>query len=125
MDSRFNNNPNNFGYGSPGMYNPMSTNIIRVTSLDEALMQPARRPSEMVYFNQDKDEFYNVKIDYDGRKTWSTFVYTLPNPDTSTPATKADINSIITRIENLEAKVRSDTNAKSDGQCTIYTFDGE
>ena len=104
-----------YGYNSPNMYNPMTTNVIRVTSLDEAIMQTTKRPSDMVYFNQDKNEFYNVKVDYDGRKSWATFPYTLPNADENIPLSRADILPILGRIEAIEAKLGGTTNAESNG----------
>jgi hypothetical protein len=64
----------------------------------------AARGSEMVYFHQDANEFYVVKTDGDGRKSWMGFNYTIPNPDINTPATKADLKEIITRLERLEGK---------------------
>ena len=107
-------NPN-YGYNSSPMYNPITTNVIRVTSLDEAIMQTTKRPSDMVYFNQDKNEFYNVKVDYDGRKSWATFPYTLPNSDETTPVSKADIANIVSRVEILEAKLGGTVNAEPNG----------
>ena len=102
------------GYSNPS-YNQTFTNVIRVTSLEEAVMQTTRRPSDMVYFNQDKDEFYNVKVDYDGRKTWATFTFALPNPEASAPATRADIIAISDRVAALEAKLGGTSNAEPNG----------
>ena len=118
-----NNNYVNNGYGIGAgyrsnmfnSYSPMNTNVARVTSLDEAIMQTTRRPSDMVYFNQDKDEFYNVKIDHDGRKTWATFTYTLPNPDANIPASRAEVMAIASRLEALEAKLGGAENAEPNG----------
>lgn len=107
-------NGNGAGYGS-GMYGPMSTNIIRVTSLDEAIMMTNKRPSEMVYFNQDRDEFYNVRVDYDGRKSWATFPYSLPNPEANTPASRADILALTDRVTAIEAKIGGMVDAESNG----------
>ena len=108
------------GYGSSpwpnANYNPPqnSTNKIYVTSLDEALNKVAPRCSEMVYFHQDTNEFYVVKTDMDGRKSWLGFQYMVPNQDANIPATKADINSLLERIERIE-KGGAIENAKSDG----------
>lgn len=112
MNGQYNNS-----YGRYAPYNSynISTNVIRVTSLEEAVMQTTRRPSDMVYFNQDKDEFYNVKVDVDGRKTWATFQYTLPNPDATVPVTKADFTLLVNRIEELERKIGGNVDAKLDG----------
>lgn len=111
-----NNYFNNGGldYGT-NMYSPITTNIVRVTSLDEAIMRTTKRPSDMVYFNQDKDEFYNVKLDYDGRKSWATFPYALPNPDANTPASRADLTALADRIAALEAKLGGTVDAESNG----------
>lgn len=104
-----------YGYSSPNMYNPMTTNVIRVTSLDEAIMQTTKRPSDMVYFNQDKNEFYNVKVDYDGRKSWATFPYTLPDSNENMPASRADILALTDRVTAIEAKIGGTTNAELNG----------
>lgn len=81
-----------------------NTNKIYVTSLEDALNRAASRGSEMVYFHQDANEFYVIKTDMDGKKSWMGFQYVIPNQDANTPATKADINSLIERIEKLEGK---------------------
>ena len=112
MNGQYNNA---YGQYSPYSSYNINTNVIRVTSLEEAVMQTTRRPSDMVYFNQDKDEFYNVKVDVDGRKTWATFQYTLPNPDATIPVTKADFTLLVNRIEELERKIGGTADAKLDG----------
>ena len=105
----------NNGYGMGSYGNAPMTNVIKVTSLDEAIVQTNRRPSDMVYFNQDKDEFYNVKVDYDGRKSWATFTYTVPNPDANAPASKAEVSALAERISAMESKLGGVLNAESDG----------
>lgn len=109
MNNYFNN-----GYGF-NPYGLMNTNVARVTSLEEAIMQTTKRPSDMVYFNQDKDEFYNVRIDHEGRKTWATYAYTLPNPDANIPASRAELMAIASRLETLEAKLGGTENAEPNG----------
>lgn len=103
-----------------GAYVPAqpNTNKIYVTSLEDALNRMSPRNSEMVYFHQDANEFYVVKTDADGRKTWMGFAYSIPNQDATTPATKADLNAIIARLEKLESKEVS-SDAQSDGQCSV------
>ena len=114
---------NNFGqswtqpWGTPwGPYNAPanSTNKIYVTSLEDALNRTSVRGSEMVYFHQDSNEFYVVKTDADGRKSWMGFNYSVPNQDANTPATKADLKELIERVEKLESKEVPD-NGKLDG----------
>ena len=103
----------------PGAYGGLhhsvqsGTNKIYVTSVDDALNRAAPRGSEMVYFHQDLNEFYVVKTDFEGRKTWAKFQYIAPNPDLSTPATKADFKELMARIEKLENGGSSD--GQSDG----------
>jgi hypothetical protein len=115
-----NNNYFNSEYGmgsgyAPNTFNLTHSNVVRVTSLDEAIMQTTRRPSDMVYFNQDKDEFYNVKIDYNGHKTWATFTYNVPNPDANTPVSKAELNALVARLDAIEARLGGDNSAESNG----------
>ena len=93
----------------------MSSNKSYVISLDDAINRNAPRGSEMVYFHQDLNEFYVIKTDFDGRKSWAQFVYNVPNQDANTPATKADINALLERIERLEGKSEVITDGKSDG----------
>ena len=114
-------NPNwgSQNWGNPGWDNRYSapqpnTNKIYVTSLDDALNRSAPRGSEMVYFHQDANEFYVVKTDLDGRKSWMGFAYAVPNQDTHTPATKADFKELLERIEKLEGK-GDVTDAQSNG----------
>lgn len=111
------------GYPSQPRFN---TNAIFVTSLEEALIKTTERNSDMYYFHQDKFEFYRVKVDMEGRKSWAIFNYNVPNQEDSTPATKADILALVARIEALEVSKESKVapknkkkemteNAESDG----------
>lgn len=99
-------------WGSP--QTQPTTNKIYVISLEDALSRSAPRGSEMVYFHQDRNEFYVVKTDVDGRKSWLGFPYSLPNQDENTPATKADLKDVLTRLERLE-KGGLTEDGKSDG----------
>ena len=109
------NNFNNQWQNNWNPYGP-TTNMIYVTSIDEALMRTTQRNSESVYFDQDRPVFYRVKVDQDGRKAWQMFEYTQPNPDLNTPANKSDIAALLSRIERLENELRKDTaNEQSNG----------
>lgn len=110
---------NGYGMGSYSGYSPMTTNVIKVTSLEEAIMQTNKCPSNMIYFNQDKDEFYNVKVDYDGRKTWATFVFALPNPDEGAPVTRADFTALVAKVQEIETKLGGTNNAELNGQDSV------
>lgn len=94
---------------SPATSNPsgwqhqLNTNVIYVTSLEEALIKTNMRNSDMIYFNQNKNEFYRIKVDMEGRKSWAAFPYSSPDSEDNTPATKADILALSARIEELEA----------------------
>lgn len=83
----------------------MHTNIIRVTSLEEAIMRTTQPGSDMMYIHQDKDILYRVKVDFDGKKSWGEFPIIVPSqPDTS-PITKDDFKAVLDRVEALEKKV--------------------
>lgn len=110
-------------YGYVQQYKPV-TNVSIVTSLEEALIKTTERNSDMVHFHQDKNEFYRVKVDNEGRKSWAAFPYNAPNQNDNTPATKADIKALIERIEALEGnKKEVIENAEPDGHGTVFTFD--
>lgn len=103
----YTNQQQNSGWNQPRQYPSypqyrLNTNAIFVTSLEEALVKTNDRNSDVIYFHQDKNEFYRVKVDAEGRKSWATFIYALPNQDDSTPATKADMRALLARIEALE-----------------------
>lgn len=120
----YNRNPYDTWSGSPnGLWgNTMpqlpNTNVLRVTSLDEAIMKTNSRNSEMVYFHQTKDEFYIVRVDSNGNKSWQTFPYTIPNLAQNVPVMRADFDNFVTRLEALEAKFKEVKN-EPDGQNTV------
>ena len=100
------NEMNNFGNNQYPFNSQMfNSNITFVTSLDEALYRTNYRNSDMIYFHQDQNIFYRVKVDGDGRKTWAQFNYVAPDENINTPATKADLNGLIKRIETLEKSI--------------------
>lgn len=82
----------------------VTTNIVTVTSLEEAIMRSTTRNSDMTYFHQDQNVFYRVKVDMEGRKTWAQFNYSTPDPNLNVPATRADIEALAARLSKLEAK---------------------
>lgn len=109
----------NPGYQRPfGEYQPpITTNVIYVMSLDEALIKTNSPNSDVIYFHQDNNEFYRIKVDAEGRKSYMIFTYTYPNQDNNTPATKADLQSLIKRIEALESNKKEVVdNGESNGQ---------
>lgn len=104
----------------PSYQNEPNTNVYKVTSLEEAIMRSNVRPSETVYFHQSKNEFYNVRVDINGNKTWQTFFYGQDNGNTgvaSSPSvTKEMYDEIIARISALEGKHKEvSENAQSNG----------
>ena len=83
-----------------------NSNIIRVMSLDEALMRNNVPGSENVYFDQDRDVFYRVRTEWDGRKLFGTFSYGIEQPVApGTPTPAPDLNAFETRLKALEEKV--------------------
>lgn len=83
-------------------FSQMSSNIIYVTSLEEALNR--NRPgTENTYFHQDKQIFYRVKTEYDGRKFWQEFEYNTPaSVENNLPVTRQDLTEIVERIRRIE-----------------------
>ena len=124
MNNQQNFNPWNTGW-QPANQNygmntqsqvPWNTNVTFVTSLEEALYRTNSRGSDMIYFHQNKDTFYRIKVDLDGRKTWAEFSYTSPSQDDTTPATKADIKAIEDRLHKLECdKLEANYDGESNG----------
>lgn len=96
-----------------------NTNIIRVTSLEEAVMRTTTRNSDMVYFDQDRDVFYRVRVDWDGKKTWAEFQFTLPAIQDTTPVSKNDFQALVTKVDQLEAMLKEAQNGKSDGSDNV------
>lgn len=82
------------------------TNVAYVTSLEEALIRTTQFNSDMIYFNQDRNEFYRVRVDTEGRKGYLTFVYNLPEPPAQ-PASQPsnEYASLVARIEALEKRL--------------------
>ena len=89
----------------PSRYVPQyNSNIIRVMSLDEALMRNNVPGSENVYFDQDRDVFYRIRTEWDGRKLFGTFSYG-PEQPVAPVAPAPDFNAFETRLKALEEKV--------------------
>ena len=108
---------NNTAYSNP-MNSGVSTNVFKVTSLEEAIMRSTTRSSETVYYHQDKNEFYNIRVDANGNKIWQTFKYSLagPEPVNTGGITKEMYDEIIARISALEEKHKEvSDNAQSNG----------
>lgn len=99
---------------SSGYQPPFTTNLIYVTSAEEALMRTTQRNCEAVYFHQDQPIFYRVQVDSEGRKRWQPFNYSAPNPDLTIPATKADIVDITNRLQQLENRFKNETEVNTD-----------
>lgn len=91
-----------YGYGQPVSSLPPMTNMVFVTSIEEALYRATQRNSDMVFFDQDRPIFYRVKVDNDGRKSWMQFEYAAPDVAKSTPVTQAEFQSFIARLEAIE-----------------------
>lgn len=117
MDNNTFNTNNNFGnYNGYGSYNFSSqpeSNIIRVTSLEEAIMRTPNRPCDMVFFNQDKDEFYRVKVDYYGKKSWATFTFAVPNNEDTAPVTRSEFKQLVAKVEAMMSKQSTEGGAEN------------
>lgn len=96
-----------------------NTNVLRVTSLDEAIMKTNARGSEMVYFHQNKDEFYVVRVDVNGNKSWQTFPYTVPNTAVNNTVNRAEFDALAAKLAELETKLNGGVVNEPNGQSTI------
>ena len=95
-----NNWNNQYSYNN---WDRPSTNIQYVTSLEEALSRSNMRGSENVYFHQDQQVFYRIRVDADGRKYWQEFAYSTPKPsEDNTPVVKSDLTDIVERLQRIE-----------------------
>ena len=99
MDNNVFNSGSNFN--SYNYSSQLESNIIRVTSLEEAIMRTPNRPCDVVFFNQDKDEFYRVKVDYYGKKIWSTFNFSAPNNEDFAPVTRSEFKELVAKVDSL------------------------
>lgn len=119
----WNNTPNSNNWYNTGTSMPpqsMNTNVYKVTSLDEAIMKTNTRNSEMVWFNQGRDEFYCVRVDMNGNKSWQVFVYSMPNNNVNIPVMKSEYDALVARFDALEAKFNGgNTNVEPDGQKSV------
>lgn len=99
----------NFSQQYPSQYVPQyNTNIIRVMSLDEAIMRNNARGSENIYFDQDRDVFYRVRTEWDGRKVYGTFSYSVYQPEQAPQAPQApvvDFSALEARVKAIEDKL--------------------
>lgn len=99
----------NNGYGYGGMFNGMQpqtpsaikTNIVLVTSLEDALSRYAEPNSNIIYFDQDKPLVYNIMTDMQGRKTHKILdlsehkTAAAPVTPSAEYITKADVEEIV------------------------------
>lgn len=118
-NSQWQNTQNNWQgpYRHPSDATPFygtRTNILRVTSLEEAIMRTTEPGSDMMYIHQDKDILYRVKVDFDGKKSWGEFPIVVPTQPDVSPVTKDDLKSILDRVEALEKKINP-TEVPKDG----------
>ena len=89
-----------------GVSGNVITNVLKVTSLEEAIMKSNSRPSENVFFNQSKSEFYNVRVDVNGNKSWQTFTYAVAGSETTHDVPKEMFDNLVARIEAIENKLK-------------------
>lgn len=123
----FNNWPSNYsqinsGYQQPSQMPqqtfqqppqmPYKTNKLVVTSLDEAMMRSSELNSDTVYFDQNKDVLYNVKVDSRGYKTCDTYkVSKADAADSNTSnneilAIKTNMTELSNRVDMLTSKLQ-------------------
>lgn len=108
------NNYNSFN--NYGGYNPINTNIILVTSLEEALFRSNINGSDMVYFHQTEHIFYRVKVDMRGEKSWQTMRYGSGDSEANVNVTKNDLTALEERLRKMEELIlKENANEQSNG----------
>lgn len=108
---------NQYGSSALNQYtSQITSNIFRVVSLEDAIMRTPSRPCDMVYFNQDCDEFYRVKVDLYGKKSWATFPFTSPTQNHEMPVTRAEYDALVAKVNALSG---GNNNGESNGQSTV------
>lgn len=91
-----------------------NTNLVFVTSLEEALIRTNGPNADMVYFHQNDNLFYRVKVDGYGQKTWAEFSYDVPSAKSSVDFTKEDFKLLEDRIAKLESRFKEVDDLESD-----------
>lgn len=122
MQPGFNNGINNgdygYGYNNPYSGNPvpsrfaspvqpqmqpqLRTNVLPVTSLQEALSKNCELNSEIYFRDQSKPVFYVIRTNDRGYKEWAEIPYSISNSPDNSPATRADVAAIVERLVMLE-----------------------
>lgn len=106
---------NNYNYGNVGApYNapPRNTNVILVTSADEAVMRTPN-DADMLYIDQNRPVMYRVVSDMWGRKSLAEYPYIVPNSEQSANVTREEFNALVAKVDALTNPVKQEviTNA--------------
>lgn len=113
-----NNWNNQYAYNN---WDRPTTNIQYCTSLEEALSRCNLRGTENVFFHQDQQIFYRIKVEQDGRKYWQGFQYGPMTQIDNTPVVRQDLAAFDDRLKAIENMLfKGDVNdEQSDGQVSI------
>lgn len=95
-----------YNFDNMSVYNQSFTNIIFVTSVEEALFRASSRNSEMVFFQQDRPVFYRIKVDNEGRKSWAEYDYGVKSSQDNSPVTRAEMSELMKKVAALEEKFK-------------------
>lgn len=106
---------NNYNYGNVGApYSapPRNTNVILVTSADEAVMRTPN-DADMLYIDQNRPVMYRVVSDMWGRKSLAEYPYIVPNSEQSANVTREEFNALVAKVDALTNPVKQEviTNA--------------
>lgn len=94
----------------------VTSNIFRVVSLEDAILKTPGRPCDMVYFNQDRDEFYRVRVDMYGKKSWVTFTFNVPTSAPNSVVSREEFDALVAKVNSLTGGTQ---NAESNGQNAV------
>lgn len=92
-----------------GVGNLTRSNKIFVTSMDDALARYAEPNSEMIYLDQDKPVLYEVKTDFQGRKTINLYDLAPSANGAGVGGSKMDMTNYVTKneFEALQAQIKA------------------
>ena len=83
-----------------------NTNVILVTSADEAVMRTPNN-ADMLYCDQSRPVFYRVVSDAFGRKSIAEYTYTVPDANSTQGVSRTEFDALVKKVQELTDSVNS------------------
>ncbi len=91
-------------------------NYISAPSLKDAIDMCRQPNSENIVFHESLPEFYNIRVDAGGNKTWATFPFTVAETvQNNAPVTRDEFNQLSAKIEALLGKISEGAEVTNNG----------